>query len=181
VIGCEAQAVMRDVIFDSCVIKRSHRGLAIHLSEESDVENVLFSNMVVETRLFHHKWWGRAEPIYVTAIPWTAQHKVGRVRHVRFCNVVARGENGVYIQGAAADRIEDLLLENVRVEITKTSKWAGGTCDIRNRPANYILTSSFGLGELASSSASSLFHTSGSRCSNSLSFVPGRCARMLLR
>ncbi len=131
IIGCEAQAAMRDVVFDSCVIKASHRGLAIHLSEESDVENVIFSNMVVETRLFHHKWWGRAEPIYVTAIPWTAQHGIGHVRNVRFVNVLARGENGVYIQGHNKDVIEGILLENVRVEVTKTSKWPGGTCDIR--------------------------------------------------
>jgi Glycosyl hydrolases family 28 len=134
IIGCEARAVMRDIVFDSCIIKASHRGLAVHLSEEADVENVLFSNMVVETRLFHHKWWGRAEPIYVTAIPWTTKDRIGQVRNVRFVNVLARGENGVYIQGWEQDRIENLLLENVRIEVIKTSKWRGGTCDIRPSP-----------------------------------------------
>lgn len=134
IIGCEVREPIRNVVFDSCVITRSHRGLAIHLSEGSDVENVTFSNMVVETRLFHHKWWGRAEPIYVTAIPWTADREIGRVRNVRFVNVLARGENGVLIQGWAADRIDGLLLENVRVEIDKTSKWPGGTQDLRPWP-----------------------------------------------
>ena len=136
IIGCECKAPMRNIVFDACVITRSHRGLAIHLSDESDVENVTFSNMIVETRLFHTKWWGRAEPIYVTAIPWNDRTGIGRVRNVRFVNVLARGENGVFVQGWDRSRIEGLLLENVRVEVTKTSKWPGGTIDIRPSPAD---------------------------------------------
>jgi hypothetical protein len=135
-IGCEAKAPMRNVVFDSCIVRSSHRGLAIHLSHESDVENVLFSNMVVETRVFHPKWWGRGEPIYVTAIPWTADDAVGRVRHVRFSNVLCRSENGVFIQGWTPDRIEDLVLDNVQVEIDKWSRWPAGQHDIRPCPAD---------------------------------------------
>jgi Glycosyl hydrolases family 28 len=134
IVGCEAHAVMRDVVFDSCVIRRSHRGLSVHLSEGCDVENILFQNMVVETRLFHPKWWGRAEPIYVTSIPWTAKHQIGVVRNVRFVNILCRGENGVHIQGWKPELIDGLLLENVRVEIDKTSKVPGGQHDIRPCP-----------------------------------------------
>lgn len=134
IVGCECRSPMRNIVFDSCVIRSSHRGLGIHLSEESDVENVLFSNMVVETRLFHEDWWGRAEPIYVTAIPWTAQHHIGHVRHIRFSNVLCHGENGVFIQGWENDLIDDVLLDNVRVEIDKWSKWPAGRHDIRPCP-----------------------------------------------
>ena len=134
IIGCEAKAPMRNIIFDSCVVRSSHRGLAIHLSHEADVENVLFSNMIVETRIFHPKWWGRGEPIYVTALPWTKSDTVGRVRHVRFSNVLCRSENGVFIQGWTPDRIEDQVLENVHVEVDKWSSWPGGQHDIRPFP-----------------------------------------------
>lgn len=41
-IGCEAKAVMRDMIFDNIIIRNSHRGAGIHLSHGSDVENVIF-------------------------------------------------------------------------------------------------------------------------------------------
>ncbi|MDH5440017.1 MAG: glycosyl hydrolase family 28 protein [Candidatus Bathyarchaeota archaeon] len=139
IIGCEARSVMRNVVFDSCVISSSHRGLAIHLSEESDVENVIFSNMIVETRLFHEDWWGRAEPIYITAIPWTSQHKIGHVRHVRFSNILCRSENGVFIQGWEKNLVDDILLENVRVEVDKWSKWPGGRQDIRPCPGEGLL------------------------------------------
>ncbi len=134
IIGCEAHAPIRNVIFDGCVIRSSHRGLAIHLSQGSDVENVLFSNMIVETRLFYDRWWGRGEPIYVTAIPWTADDKVGQVRNVRFTNILCHSENGVFIYGWEPDRIKGLLLENVRVEIDHWSRWPAGQHDIRPYP-----------------------------------------------
>jgi len=139
IIGCEVRSTIRNVIFNSCIIRSSHRGLAVHLSEESDVENIIFSNMIVETRLFHEDWWGRAEPIYITAIPWTAENKIGHVRHVRFTNILCRSENGAFIQGWDKNLIDDVLLENVRIEIDKWSKWPGGHHDIRPCPGQGLL------------------------------------------
>lgn len=134
VVGCECRSPMRNVIFDSCVVQASHRGLAIHLSEECDVENILFSNMIVETRIFHEGWWGRGEPIYVVALPWTAEHTVGTVRRVRFTNVLARSESGVVVVGTESRNIEELLFENVCVELDRWSKWSGGRLDLRPNP-----------------------------------------------
>lgn len=77
---------------------------------------------------------GRGEPIYITAIPWTAERGIGHVRHVRFSNVLCRSENGVFIQGWQPGLVEDILLENVRVELDKWSSWPGGRYDIRPCP-----------------------------------------------
>jgi len=134
ILGAECRSPIRNVVFDSCVVQSSHRGLAIHLSEENDIENVLFSNMIVETRIFHERWWGRGEPIYITAIPWDEERKIGHVRHVRFSNVLCRSENGVFIQGWEPGLVEDILLENVRIQMEKWSKWPGGRQDLRPCP-----------------------------------------------
>jgi hypothetical protein len=139
ILGAEVREPIRNVIFEACVIRASHRGLAVHLNEESDIENVLFSNMIVETRYFHDRWWGRGEPIYITAFPWTAGQAVGRVRRIRFKNVLCRSENGVYIHGWQAGLIDDILLEDVRVELDKWSRWPAGQADIRPNPGEGIL------------------------------------------
>lgn len=138
-IGCEAREPMRHVIFDACVVHSSHRGLAIHLSEESDVEDVLFSNIMVETRIFNDRWWGRGEPIYITAIPWTEQHQIGHVRRVRFSNILCRSEHGVLIQGWEPGLIDTIQLVDVRVELNKWSKWAGGQHDLRPCPGTGLV------------------------------------------
>jgi polygalacturonase len=134
VIGCEIAAPVRNVVFDSCVISSSHRGLSINHSFESDIENVVFSNMLIETRIFDRLWWGNGEPIYVKALPWTEADVVGRIRNVTFRNIQARSENGIVIWGEKADRIQDVRLENVRLNLTKWSKYAGGEMDLRPCP-----------------------------------------------
>lgn len=48
-----------------------------------------------------------------------------------FFNVTAKGENGVLIHGNADNVIEDVIFENCRVELTKTSKWQCGLYDLR--------------------------------------------------
>lgn len=136
-VGCECRAPMRHIIFDSCIIRSSHRGLAVRLSEDSDIEDVLFSNMLVETRYFHRDWWGAGEPICVSAIPWDEERGIGRVRNVRFMNVFCRSENGVYVEGWTPDRVQDILFENVHVELDKWSKWEGGLYDRRPCPGDW--------------------------------------------
>jgi len=133
-IGCEVSAPIRNVVVDSCIITSSHRGLSINHSFESDVENVLFTNILIETRLFDDRWWGMGEPIYVKSLPWTEYDRVGTVRHVRFQNIRARSENGVLVHGETAERIQDLEFENVHIELAKWSKWPGGRLDLRPCP-----------------------------------------------
>lgn len=130
-IGCEAHTPMRNVVFDACTIQSSHRGLGIHMSHESDIEDVIFSNIIVETRLFDTDWWGRGEPIYICLAPWSASDTIGHVRRVRFSNILCRGENGVFVYASEAGHIHDIVFDNVRVEMTKWTKWEGGRQDIR--------------------------------------------------
>lgn len=130
-IGNECFSPIRNVIFDSCIIRSSHRGLSIHQGEPGDVENVIFSNMIIQTRIFHELWWGRGEPIYINSTAWRNAHGVGRIRHVRILNVLAQSENGAMIYAQHPGYVEDVLLENIRVEINKTSKWSGARQDLR--------------------------------------------------
>lgn len=129
VVGVDATSPIRNVVFDNCVIKSSHRGLSVNLGQDALYENILFSNIVVETRIFDDSWWGRGEPIYVSAFPW--QEDIGRVRNVRFVNIVARSENGVHIAAHTKGLIDGITLENVRVELDKWSDIEGGWYDRR--------------------------------------------------
>jgi hypothetical protein len=129
VVGVDAVADIRNVIVSNCVIRSSHRGLAVNLGQEGDFENILFSDCVVETRHFAEDWWGHGEPIYVTAFPW--HDKAGKIRNVRFRNILARSENGVYIAGHEAGAVKGVVLERVRIELDRWSSWPGGEYDRR--------------------------------------------------
>lgn len=122
---------IRNVVFSNCVIYRSNRGLCIQSRDAGDIENVLFSNIVIETLLSPHKWWGAAEPIHISHWPRTKETVLGRVRQIRFSNILCRGENGVYLRGWDTRPLEDIVLDNVRVEVGKTSAEPGGFYDGR--------------------------------------------------
>jgi len=129
VVGVDATSDIRDVVVSGCVVRASHRGLAVNLGQEGNFENILFTDCIVETRHFDRPWWGHGEPIYVKVGAW--HDRVGRLRNVRFRNILARGENGAWIGADAPGLIEGLLLDGVRLELDRWSGWPGGEYDRR--------------------------------------------------
>lgn len=122
---------VRNVVFDACTIFRSNRGLCIESRDIGDIENVLFANITIETQLQTNKWWGAGEPIHITHLPRSGGTPLGHVRHIRFTNILCTGENGVYFRGCAQQPLEDIVMDNVRVEVDKTTDVPGGFYDDR--------------------------------------------------
>lgn len=132
VVGVDATDDIRNVVFSGCVIRGSHRGLSVNLGQSGSFENILFTDMVVETRIFDDRWWGCGEPVYVSAEQWHAgAAEPGRIRNVRFRNVLARSENGAYVGADRPGRIEGVLMEGVRIELGSWSGRLGGRLDRR--------------------------------------------------
>ena len=123
VVGVDVSAPIRNVIFSSCVISRSHRGLSVTIGTGAQgvIENVLFADMIVETQLYAPGWWGGGEPIFVRAAAW--QDDVGRISHVRFRNVLARGEGGAVIWAERTGLIHDIHLDGIRLELGRATTW----------------------------------------------------------
>jgi hypothetical protein len=132
---------VRDVVFSDCVIRNSNRGMCIQSRDVGDIENVLFANIVVETRYWTGKWWGAGEPIDITLLPRNPDTKLGHVQHIRFSNILSRSENGAFLLAERAHPIEDVVFDNVRLEITKTGDEKGGFYDLR--PQNGVTNSVF--------------------------------------
>ncbi|MEP6561902.1 MAG: glycosyl hydrolase family 28 protein, partial [Nakamurella sp.] len=129
VIGVDATDDISDVVVTNCVVRASNRGLAVNLGQQGNFSNILFSDCVVETRIFDRGWWGHGEPIYVNVGAW--HESVGRLRNVRFRNILARSENGAYIAADAPGLIEGVVLESVRIELDRWTRWPGGEYDRR--------------------------------------------------
>jgi len=148
-IGSENMDTIRKVVFNNCTIKNSNRGVGIQNRDEGVVYDVVFSNIVIESHLFSDVWWGKAEPIYVTAYRrarinhkdanWRfskeeTEGKVGQVYNITFRNIKCVSENGVYVSAESADKISNINFDSVDVQINKTTNFPGGLYD--RRPAN---------------------------------------------
>jgi hypothetical protein len=130
-LGTESAGDFRNVLVDNCVIHSSHRGLALQLRDRGKIEQVCFSNCIVETRRFHERYWGRAEPVYVTAAPRNDGDPAGEIRDVSFRNIRCRSENGVFLAGTADAPLRGIQLEDIQVELVARSRWEGGWHDYR--------------------------------------------------
>src|SRR5262249_27254094 len=95
------------------------------------VENVVFSNMVIETELRPKMWWGEGSPIYITNQSRSRSLKIGPMRNLRFENIFCRGENGAFLYGGADSFLENVTFNGVEFQIAKTSKVKGGFYDLR--------------------------------------------------
>lgn len=129
VVGVDAVAPIRNVVFTGCVIRSTNRAMSVNLGQAGDFENILFAHIICETRLFGEGWWGHGEPIFVAVRPW--QDTVGRLRNVRFVDILARSESGIVIHGESPGHIRGLLLQDIRIEIDRWTRWPGNRQDLR--------------------------------------------------
>ncbi|GAB2295516.1 hypothetical protein Dimus_029681 [Dionaea muscipula] len=121
----------KGLLFDNITIFESHRGLGLQIRDGGNVSHVTFSNINMSTRYYDQSWWGRAEPIYVTTCPRDADSKVGSISNLRFINISAVSENGVFLSGSEHGLISNLKLSNVRLLYRRWTNYAGGSVDYR--------------------------------------------------
>jgi polygalacturonase len=125
---------IRNCTFSNIVIRESNRGLLVNVRDEASVENLLFSNIIIQTRLHTGHWWGHGEPIQVSAVANEAgMRKLGTIKNVRFSNILAESQSGIVVWGSKNSVIEDLVFDNVKVKINNSPLNAsyGGNFDLR--------------------------------------------------
>jgi polygalacturonase len=125
---------IKNCTFSNIIIRESNRGLLVNVRDEASVENVLFSNIIIQTRLHTGHWWGHGEPIQVSAVPNAPDiKKLGQIKNIRFSNIIAESESGIVVWGSKDSVIKDLAFDNVKVKIKNgpLSASYGGNFDLR--------------------------------------------------
>jgi len=145
-IGSENVDRISHVTFINCIIRNSNRGVGIQHRDEGIVSDIVFSNLIIECRLFSDTWWGKAEPIYVTAYPRSAENnkdggwrfpegestgKVGHIKNITFSNIRCKSENGIFVGAEHPEKISGLRFNDVDLEINKSTSYPGGMYDCR--------------------------------------------------
>jgi polygalacturonase len=115
-IGSRTEGTVRDVTVSNCTINTSNRGVGIQHRDGGLTEDVLFSDLTIETTLRKGPWWGKGEPIYVTAIPRNGDNYPGTIRNVRVSNVVADAAGSAFIYGSHGSTVENVRIESLRLK-----------------------------------------------------------------
>ena len=142
-IGTESVSDFRNITVTGCTIENSSKGLGIQLRDQGNVENVIFTCSTIQTRLFDKPYWGKAEPIHISAThrfpvssndagpEWNKENKLGTVRNIICSDIICESENGIFIYGENQSNVENISLNNINLSIEKWTKWPGGLFDLR--------------------------------------------------
>ena len=124
---CDGNAnAVRRVAIDNVVITNSNRGLAFMVFDGGVVEDVVISNVTIETRRFDWFWWGDGDPIHFnikrrSEVDGTKREKepaAGVIRNVTIRDVIAHGTGTSAINGHPGSWLEGIRLENVRLFVS---------------------------------------------------------------
>jgi len=127
------QHPIRNLVFSNLVMYDSNRGIGIFARDNSSVENVLFSNIIINNRLHSGHWWGKGEPIHISAIPDSKTGVVGKIKNIWFSDITSQSETGIVIYGTKESQIENIHLNRVNLTIRsgKYTNSYGGNFDLR--------------------------------------------------
>lgn len=130
--GTESEAPFRNIRVKNCNIRRSNRGISLMLRDSGHIEDVVFSDINIETRMFSKEhWWGEAEPIAITAVKRKPETAIGYVRNVSFENINCIGENGILLYGDESRNLTDIRFNNINLQLVKKTRWPKNNHDLR--------------------------------------------------
>jgi polygalacturonase len=127
------QHPIRRCNFSNITIYDSHRGIGIFAHDSTDIEELIFTNIIIETRLYNGQWWGNGEPIHLSCISRFPGQPAGQIKNVTFNNITATGEQGIILFGLKESMIENIAFNNLRlhIRIGKETADYGGNFDLR--------------------------------------------------
>lgn len=112
---------IKNVLVSNIIIKNTNRGIAVFAGNNGSVENVHFSNIISETRLFNGAWWGKGEPIVLCTYASS-----GKIKSIAFDNICAKAENPVIVAG---DDISDISFRDCSFNI-ETARYTSDTYEL---------------------------------------------------
>jgi hypothetical protein len=117
---------IRRVNIDNVVITNSNRGIAFMVFDGGIVEDVVLSNLTIETRRFDWFWWGDGDPLHfnikrrseVDGNKRANEPAAGKIRNVIIQNVIAHGTGASVINGHPDSWLEGVRLDNVKLFVS---------------------------------------------------------------
>ena len=134
-LGSAGVEPIRNALFTNCTISDSNRGVAIQNRDGGVWENIVFSQMTIETRHFEAHRWGASEPIHISNLQRRKDQvglgRLGKVRGVFFTDLICHSEAGAYFHAEPSGSIEDVVMHGVQLNIVKPRTARFGFEDLR--------------------------------------------------
>ncbi|MEP6735436.1 MAG: glycosyl hydrolase family 28 protein [Chryseolinea sp.] len=127
------QHPIRKCVFSNIIITESNRGIGIFAHDASDIEELIFTDIIMETRLHNGIWWGNGEPIHLSSTSRFAGKRQGKIKNIQFNNISATAGHGILIYGDKESNMENIQFNNLKLDIVKgrETMTKGGNFELR--------------------------------------------------
>lgn len=123
-LGTESHGDFRNCTFSNCAIYGTRVGLAMYIKDGALVENIMFSNIVIDTSVdLYHRLTGARRtwieyPILIDLEKRQPDSRTGRIRDVSFSDLRIRSEGRLLVAGMPEQPLENLMFRNVALRVT---------------------------------------------------------------
>ncbi len=133
-----AEKSIRKCNFQNLIIY-SNRGIGIFAKHDEVIEDVLFNNIIINTRL-HTGWWGIGDPIHISEIPLGTWYGVeqnlqnhGIIRNILFSDINIVSENSIILYGFHNAAIQHINFLNIHhyFKNSENNKTRGGNFELQ--------------------------------------------------
>lgn len=115
---------VRNVQIHHLILSEGNRGIGIFAGDGGSVENIQADHLILKTHLYAGFWWGKGEPLILSAADSS-----GTIRNVRVSQVLAHSEGSIVIAGKD-DNITGIVLEDWDLTLVP--------CETRRHLGNWI-------------------------------------------
>ncbi len=137
-VGTETHGTIRNVILSDCIIEDCSRAVGIWVRDGGTVENIQVHHLTgavrryadAPQREFAPRWWGKGEPIFISATYRTQENRFpGVIRNLKFDNINLTSESGIFIAAEENCPIENVSINELDLTMAKQGSQPGGLFD----------------------------------------------------
>ena len=132
-LGSAGLEPIRNLLVSNCTIRDSNRGITVQNRDGGVWEDLIFSQLIIETRHFEWHRWGASEPVHVSNLQRVQGQQAGDgcVRGVVFRDLICRSEAGAHLYADPVGSVTDVSLRNVRIHLLPPRGERHGFQDLR--------------------------------------------------
>lgn len=130
-IGTETFADIDAVTVSNCVIYESNRGIGIFSRDGGSVRNVLLDGIVFDCGTAEPAFWGKADPVFVSARRRHPAISPGVIENVHMSRLCGTAEGAINLHAEELGMIRDVSFRNVKIAQVESDSAEQGLYDIR--------------------------------------------------
>lgn len=134
-VGTETVEDVRFVVVADCTFSAT-RGVGLISRDGGALRHIVVSGITLECTLAGWAYWGKSEPIFVSAGRRAPEQAPGAIEHVRFANISGQAEGAITLHAADDAVISDVVLDGVRIVQRESVSPLQGLRDLRPVPSS---------------------------------------------